>query len=121
MESSEKQKAVRQVKDWIRQNRAELRTAGVHTIVAFYSGEGDEGCLDSYLEVVNSEGKAVNTKIVDGLYPLLETLHDEIAPEGYENNEGGGGEFRLNVEAATITHESYYLTVERSYSALEEY
>jgi hypothetical protein len=121
MEMTEAKQAVRQAKEWIRTNRATLLQAGIITIVATYSGEGDSGCLDDEVEFLDKLGSPVGTKVPDDLYDLLEALHEEAAPEGYENGEGGGGEFRFDVDAETITHESYYFIVERSYNAIEEY
>ena len=121
METIETAIDVRRAKEWVETNRAALLNSDVHTIVATYSGEGDSGCLDGYLDVVNSKGEPVNTNLVDDLYPLLEALHEEVAPFGYENNDGGGGEFRIDIETGLITHESYYLTIERSYDTREEY
>lgn len=121
MDTIEGKKAVSQVKEWVLKNRAELLNAGIITIVATHSGEGDSGSLDETVEFLDKNGNMVEAEPEDALFSLLEALHGEIAPLGYENNEGGGGEFRLDLETGTITHESYYLTVERSYNALEEY
>ncbi len=121
MEIIEEKKAVNALKRWVQANRAELLSGGIATIVAFYSGEGDEGCLDDYLELQDKDGTSLESETPEGLHELLEALHDDVAPAGYQDNEGGGGEFRLDVETGAITHEAYYLVVERSYLAVEEY
>ncbi|MGH9615235.1 MAG: hypothetical protein ACRD28_00740 [Acidobacteriaceae bacterium] len=35
--------------------------------------------------------------------------------------DGGGGEFILSVETGTISHESYYIVIEKSYNDSETY
>ena len=121
MEVSEKGRAISQLKDWVTTHRTELLQSGIHTIVATYSGDGDSGCLDDTIEFVDGQGKAAQRYEAEDLYPLFEALYDALAPEGYENNEGGGEEFSVEIAAGSITHESYYLTIERSDNFVEEY
>ncbi len=108
-------------KEWIAQNRQALLSASVATIIARYSGEGDEGWLEEEIDFLDSDGQRVKAYKPEALVDLFEALHGELAPEGYEDNDGGGGEFHVDVATGRLTHESYSLYVERSYNGLEEY
>ncbi|MGH9772434.1 MAG: hypothetical protein ACRD4Q_12160 [Candidatus Acidiferrales bacterium] len=52
---------------------------------------------------------------------LLEALHEQLAPAGYQINDGGGGEILWHMATGVLTHESYSLCTECSYNAAEEY
>lgn len=116
----EKTSAVTQWKAWVKEHRSDLTQAGIATIAASYSGEGDEGRLD-YVEFLNPEGNPAVPFQENIVRELLEALHEELAPAGYEINEGGGGEFTLNVATGALTHESYSLSTERYYNPAEKY
>lgn len=108
-------------KRWIAQNRQELVSGGATTVIARYSGEGDEGCLEEEIDFLNNDGQPVKAYKSEALLELFEALHDELAPDRYEDNTGGGGEFQVDVASGRLTHESYSLYIERSYNSLEEY
>jgi hypothetical protein len=116
MRMESKESSVGQLKQWIRDHHKDLSTHHVATIVAEYHGEGDEGCLGS-LGVLDQSGGLVPRETAalffDALWPLFESIHDALAPQGYEINEGGGGEFRADVQTGTLTHTSYDLVTER--------
>ena len=113
--------AVNQIKSWITANRDQLLQAGIVHIVARYSGEGDEGSLEDEIEFLTADEHLADPYEPDTLTTLLEQLHNELSPEGYENNDGGGGEFQINVTTGILTHESYFVYTERSYNKVEEY
>jgi hypothetical protein len=112
--------AVSQLKAWIAAHREKLLESKIVTIIATYCGEGDEGWLD-YVDFLTDDGNLAKAFKPETLWALFEALHEELAPEGYGNNDGGGGEFSLNVATGKLTHESYFLCTERSYNDLEEY
>lgn len=116
----EKSSAVNQWKAWGTEHRSDLKQAGIATIAASYSGEGDEDRLD-YLEFLDSEDNPTEPFQEDAVQGLFEALHEELAPDGYEINDGGGGEFALNVATGVLTHESYSFCTERYYNPTEEY
>jgi hypothetical protein len=107
---------VSQLKQWIRDHRKGLSTHHVATIGAVYHGENDEGSLAS-IGMLNQSGGLVSRDtaalFLDALWPLFEGLHAALAPQGYEINEGGGGEFRADVQTGALTHTSYDLVTER--------
>jgi hypothetical protein len=116
--------AVNKLKAWVAARREELLGGGIATIIARYSGEGDQGWLDQDIDFLTGDVNAAKPFELDALEtlrPLFEALHDELAPPGYENDDGGGGEFTLNVATGVLTHESYFFCTERSYNAAEAY
>lgn len=102
------------------EHRGDLQQARIASIAASYSGEGDEGRLD-YVQFFNSEGNLAEPFQEDTVRELLEALHEQLAPAGYEINDGGGGEILWHVATSVLTHESYSLCTERLYNPAEEY
>jgi hypothetical protein len=92
----------------------------VATIVATYSGSGDEGSFDG-VEVVNADGLDSDYKVPADIQTLIEALADELATPHYQDNDGGGGEIHLVVDTGAITHESYYYIVERNQDECQEF
>lgn len=112
--------AVRDIKHWRLEHRDSLMAAGIATITGCYSGEGDDGALQ-YVEFLDPFGERAKPFEEETMTGLFEALHDELAPEGYENNDGGGGEFRLDIATGAINHESYFLYTERTDNPEEIY
>jgi hypothetical protein len=108
-----------QLKRWMAENRTMLKSAGVEIIEATYSGSGDDGCFDG-AQSLGENSVLINYKVPAEIETLLEALAAELATPGYEDNDGGGGEIRLIVDTGTITHESYYYSVERSPDKYQE-
>ena len=103
---------VKQLKQWLAQEKRALAAAGVTSIVGEYSGSGDEGNFNGVC-VVGPNGFPSKYKLPPNIYELIEKVTDLMAMPGYEINDGGGGSITLNVEKGTIVHESYALIVER--------
>ena len=120
MEDKESPIGVAQLKQWLSENRQALETAGVAVIEGTYLGDGDEGHFQE-IDVIDSQGLHIDFDLPEKIADLIESLADELAPPGYEDGDGGGGEVRLNVNTGSITHESYYLVFERSPQGLETY
>lgn len=102
---------VQQLKDWLAKEREGLLAANVATIVAAYSGSSDEGMYEGAV-VLDERGLAVKYEVPAEIEALLERAVDTLAPAGYEINEGGGGEIRLFSSSGTISHRSYFVTIE---------
>jgi hypothetical protein len=93
---------VSQLKHWLTQEQPALKAAGVTEIVGEYSGSGDEG----YFQGIYAMGG--NYQVPENIEKLIEQLSDLVHEPGYENNDGGGGSIKLNVEQGTIVHSSYW-------------
>jgi hypothetical protein len=113
-------KQIVQLKKWLRRKRKELQEAGAATIIGSYSGDGDEGRFDG-IDAVGSDGGLRNFALPQRVKELIESLADELSNPNYEDGTGGGGEIRLKVDDASITHESYDFVIERSYRGEETY
>lgn len=113
--------AVSQIKGWISMNREQLLKAGITGIIARYSGEGDSGALEDEIDFLTTDERPARPYEPDVLTELFEKLHDELSPDGYENNDGGGGQFQIDEKTGVLTHESYFVYTERSYNEVEEY
>ena len=120
MENATETSAVDQLKQWLSSSRQELRDAGVVAIIGTYSGEGDDGRFEE-IRVMGEDERDIDCKLPESVDGLIEHLEPELAPQGYENGDGGGGEFRLDVESGKITHESYFLSITRVYHLPEEH
>jgi hypothetical protein len=114
MENATETSAVDQLKQWLSSSRQELIDAGVVAIIGTYSGEGDDGRFEE-IRVIGGDEQDIEYKLPESVEGLIEQLEPELAPQGYENGDGGGGEFRLEVESGKITHESYFLSINRVY------
>ena len=120
MKDEEIPAGVAQLKQWLSEKRQALETAGVAVIEGTYRGDGDEGHFEG-IDVIDSQGLPIEFDLPKKIADLIESLADQLAPPGYEDGDGGGGEVRLNVNTGSITHESYYLVFERSSQGLETY
>jgi hypothetical protein len=90
-------------------------------VTAMYEGTGDSGQLEdvSYLDVGNQilDEKLVgewHARVEEFLYDLIEIRHG-----GYENNEGGGGEFRWDLTETGLVHEHWDYIIERDCTTYE--
>ena len=97
---------------------AALTTYGVKRVRATYEGCGDSGSLEDpeYFGEGNAPilAEAIgewHDKVADFLYDLIDRRHG-----GYENNEGGGGDFEWDLTAEGLIHEHYSCFTERDYS-----
>ena len=120
MENTIETSALDQLKQWLSSSRQELKDAGVVAIIGTYSGEGDDGRFEE-IRVIGEDEQDIDYKLPESVEGLIEQLEPELAPQGYENGDGGGGEFRLDVESGKITHESYFLSITRVYHLPEEH
>lgn len=111
MTRSESISPVHRLKAWLVEDREKLLVANVSQIVATYSGSGDEGMYEG-IHIIDEQGHPVEYSFPEGVETLIETAIDTLAPYGYENNEGGGGEVRLSPSSGMISHQSYFVTTE---------
>jgi hypothetical protein len=96
-----------------------LRERGVAVVRAHYEGSGDSGQFEEF-EIVDAGGRAGDEKLsaeeearLKGhFYDLLECRHG-----GWENNEGGYGDFQWTVTSDELTHDhnDYFQDVENTY------
>lgn len=86
-----------------------LRGLGLQQVRIDYSGGGDSGQADS---VVTTPNISLPTELEE----LLKDKAYELAPGGFENNDGGFGNVAIDVEAEEITHEhaDYYTEVQHA-------
>jgi hypothetical protein len=88
-----------------------LKKHGVATVESRYSGYGDSGCIETieYFDAQNKfmtvpESRSKKTR------PIDDVLNDFL-PDGFEINDGGQGEIKIDVEAGTVTieHQENYV------------
>lgn len=96
MEDTIEPSALDQLKQWLSSSRQELKDAGVVAIIGAYSGEGDDGRFEE-IRVIGEDEQDIDYKLPESVEGLIEQLEPELAPQGYENGDGGGGEFQLVV------------------------
>lgn len=108
------------LKQWLSESRQSLESAGVAVIEGTYRGDGDEGNFES-ATALDAQGLPVTYEMPHRIVELLELLADELAPSGYEDGDGGGGEIRLHVDTGSITHQAYFFSMERTYEEEEAY
>lgn len=114
------------------------RSKKVATITVAYSGGGDDGGLESDPYFHDKNGKDITEKISAGRSGKNETprknaevaydiLNELIAEEmdkheGFEINDGGGGEITINLTAGVkISHEAYFMElVRKDFTITEE-
>jgi hypothetical protein len=100
---------------------AALSGLGVGSVTANYDGSGDSGQLDE-VHYWDKDGVEMKSETVGDLHEhVSEFLYDlvEVRHGGYENNEGGGGEFRWDLTAEGLLHEHWDYYIERDCSAYE--
>ncbi len=80
----------------------ELFLLGISSVTVTYSGEGDSGDIDScvYMKV---GGKGKLGSVSDELDQRLRTAVWDLLPSGFENNDGGYGDARINTARREIT------------------
>lgn len=91
----------------------ELYKHGWKEIVVQYSGSGDS-CDDFSAKIWNEEDEFPLTDVdslPDGLIKKVEDAIWELLPAGFENNEGGSGEVKIDIATGKITveHDQYYI------------
>src|SRR5439155_25996331 len=82
--------------------RRRLLRLGVRRVAAHFDGYGDSGQIESFQ--VDPEGVALG----DDLERELEGFLLEQLPGGWEINEGGHGEFTVDVPAARVEVDAYF-------------
>lgn len=70
-----------------------LRNAGIHTVSLSYSGSGDEGQTEDP-QLGGAIGNPIPAEDVHAEIDLADfgDLLEHFVPEGYANNDGGGGQ-----------------------------
>jgi hypothetical protein len=98
-----------------------LAAAGVASVTALYEGTGDSGGLED-VSYWDRNDQFIDEKAIGKWHDdLMEFLYDliEIRHGGYENNEGGGGEFRWDLTEDGLIHEHWDYLIERDCSTYE--
>lgn len=96
----------------LKQYCKELHVKGWKKITVNYSGAGDS-CDEFEATIYNEEGE-MPLKNVDNMPAgFMEKVEDAIwnlLPSGFENNEGGTGNVKINIKTGKITveHDQYY-------------
>lgn len=106
-------KPVNETAKKIKEYCKEMYKHGWRKIVVSYSGSGDS-CDDFSATVWNEEGKYSLNEIDTPPREFTQELQDaiwDLLPPGFENNEGGSGEIKINVKTGKITveHDQYYV------------
>lgn len=91
----------------------ELYKHGWKEIVVNYSGSGDS-CDSFEATICNEEDEFALTDVTSlpgGLIKKVEDAIWDLLPSGFENNEGGSGEVKIDIETGKITveHDQYYI------------
>lgn len=90
----------------------ELYKHGWKEIVVNYSGSGDS-CDDFDAKIWNEEDEFSLSDIKSPSSEFMKKVEDaiwDLLPSGFENNEGGSGEVKIDIETGKITveHDQYY-------------
>ena len=117
---SEPSNNIKKLKRWLKKNRQTLEAAHVATIVGTYDGSGDEGTFQG-VEAVDGKGLPVQYQVREEVRALIEEVAEELQRPGYADNDGGGGEIRLNMDTGIISHESYYYAIVRNEDQHQEF
>lgn len=101
-------KTAKQIKEYCK----EMYKHGWKKILVRYSGSGDS-CDDFEATVWNEEGECALDDITTPPKEFTQKLQDaiwDLLPSGFENNEGGSGEVKINIKTGKITveHDQYY-------------
>jgi hypothetical protein len=116
------QDACRQrVHESLPQIAAALAAAGVASVTALYEGSADSGQIEEF-SYWDANNQLVDEKVLGETHDqVAQILYDlvEIRHGGYENNEGGGGEFRWDLTEAGLVHEHWDYIIERDYTTYE--
>lgn len=105
-------KSVKETAKQIKEYCKELYKHGWKEIVVKYSGSGDS-CDDFEAKIWNEEDEFAMTDVDSLPNELIKKVQDaiwDLLPPGFENNEGGTGEVKIDIETGKITveHDQYY-------------
>ncbi len=89
----ERQENIRQAKATLFAYLAE-KHPHITRISASYSGSCDEGCVDTIIWFDATEVAIVDLKD-EKLNDLVNAVFEHVTPPGFQNNEGGDGEFHI--------------------------
>ncbi len=108
--------AVQTLKRWIEDNLQALHAAQIEVIAGEYSGYGDEGNWESISFEPAEACENLDEELRDEIGELMENAYEDLAPCGYDQGDGGGGEIKLIVSSGKLFHSAYYLETERAYT-----
>jgi hypothetical protein len=111
---------MKKLKRWLKDNQQALQAANVGSIVGTYDGSGDKGTFQG-VETVDGKGLPAKYELPEEISALIEAVAEELEMPGCANNEGGGGDIRLNVDTGIISHESYYYATVRNEDEHQEF
>jgi hypothetical protein len=80
-----------------------LKKQGVATVECRYSGYGDSGCIETveYFDAKNQLMTVPESRSKKA--PRIDDVLNDFLPDGFEINDGGQGEIKIDVEAGTVT------------------
>jgi hypothetical protein len=99
-----------------------LQAVGVSTIEAYYSGGGDDGCVED-IELKGTDGNKIELDaqiFSEKLRELIDEFICSFLPRGWEINEGSSGNVVLNLTTRTLSFDHNYY-VERNESWEEKW
>lgn len=93
------ERAVREekAKKTLKELAAELFIQGVATVEITYNGEGDSGDID-YIAYLDIAGQSLPSARTDSVDEKLKDIAWVFIPSGFENNEGGYGTVRIDLQ-----------------------
>jgi hypothetical protein len=96
-----------------------LRKRGVVLVEARYSGYGDSGCVET-VEYFDAQNKLVTVpESRSKKARQIEDVLNDFLPTGFEVNDGGQGEIKIDVEAGAVTIEHQENFVQHTDSTME--
>lgn len=106
-------KPVKSVAKTLKEYCKELYKHGWKEIVVQYSGSGDN-CDDFEAKIWNEEDEFSMDDVKSPPKEFMQKVQDaiwDLLPSGFENNEGGSGEVKIDIETGKITveHDQYYI------------
>ncbi|MGB8479586.1 MAG: hypothetical protein WCE63_12225 [Acidobacteriaceae bacterium] len=113
-------KAVAELKKWVAANKQALVGQGIASITGEYSGEGDSGQLD-LVYATSTNGEFTEYDVPHRVEQLFEVLSEELPPDGYENNDGGGGKITVELDSCIVTLEHYWRVTDTEYEEPKEF
>jgi hypothetical protein len=84
--------------------RDRLAALEITTVTARFDGYGDSG----QMEEINIDTESESANLDDDLVDALDDFLMEQIPGGWENNEGGFGEFSVDVATGTVECDAYW-------------
>ncbi|MGB8479530.1 MAG: hypothetical protein WCE63_11900 [Acidobacteriaceae bacterium] len=112
--------AVAELKKWVAANKAALVGQGIASITGEYSGEGDSGQLD-LVYAASAKGEFTEYNVPHRVEQLFDVLSEELPPDGYENNDGGGGKITMKVDSGIVALEHYWRVTDTEYEEPKEF